>query len=140
MAERGLAYVRQSPVTSRQRELFRAREEAVRRYCRREPRRVIAAATSVPFNSICRLVTSYERCLQTHADRRMQSFRVLVPYERVKPYRRLTKIGPPGIAGKAGVSAQLLQRHPELDAMIVSELQAHRVLVTEGKMVWSSQD
>ena len=28
--------------------------------------------------------------------------------------------------------AQLLQRHPELEALIVDELQAHRVVVTEG--------
>ncbi len=52
-------------LTDSQRELLRAREEAVRRYCRREPLRAIAAATGVPFNSIRRL---YERCLQTHAD------------------------------------------------------------------------
>lgn len=116
-------------LTDRQRGLFRGREEAVRRYCRREPLRVIAAATGVPFNSIRRL---YERCLQAHVDGRIQGFRALVPYERVKPYRRLAKIRRPGSAGKAGVFAQLLQRHPELEALIVSELQAHRVVVTEG--------
>ena len=118
-----------SMLTDGERDVFRAREEAVRRYCRREPLRVIATGTGVPFNSIRRL---YERCLQTHADGRLQGFRALIPYERVKPYQRMATIGRLGSAGKAGVFAQLLQRHPELEALIVSELQAHRVVVTEG--------
>jgi putative transposase len=62
----------------------------------------------------------------------MQGFRALVPYERVRSYRHVVKIGRPGSAGKAGVFSQLLQRHPELEALIVSELRVHRVVVTEG--------
>lgn len=112
-----------------QQEIFRAREDAVRRYCRREPLRAIAAATGVPFNSVRRL---YERCLQTHTDGRAQGFRALIPYERVKSYQRLTKIARSGSAGKSGAFALLLQRHPELEALIVSELQAHRLVVREG--------
>lgn len=112
-----------------QQEIFRSREEAVRRYCRREPLRAIASTTGVTFNSVRRL---YERCLQTHADGRIQGFRALIPYERVKSYQRLAKIARPGSAGKSGAFAQLLLRHPELEALIVSELQAHRVVLSHG--------
>ena len=112
-----------------QQEIFRAREEAVRRYCRREPLRAIEAATGVNFGTVRRL---YERCLQTHADGRLQGFRALIPYERVKSYRRLAKIVRSGRAGKAGAFHHLLERHPELEALIVNELQAHHVVLREG--------
>lgn len=112
-----------------QQQVYRAREDAVRRYCRRESLRSIADATGVPFNSVRRL---YERCLQTHADGRAQGFRALIPYKRVKSYQRSAEIGRPGNAGKAGVFSQLLQRHPELEALIAGELREHQVAVRQA--------
>lgn len=116
-------------LTNSQQGIFRAREEAVRRYCRRESLQEIEAATGVSYSTVRRY---YLRCLQTHADGRMQGFRALVPYNRVKPYQRIAKTEWPGRAGKAGAFSQLLQRYPELEALIVSELQEHRVVVAEG--------
>lgn len=112
-----------------QQEIFRAREEAVRRYCRREPLRAIEMATGVKFTAVRRL---YERCLETHADGRPQGLRALIPYEHVKSYQRSAKIVRPGRAGKAGAFYQLLERHPELEALIVNELQAHHVVLRDG--------
>src|SRR5471030_525445 len=74
----------------------------------------------------------YERCLQTHADGRLQGLRALVPYEHVKSYRRSAKSVRSGPAGKAGAFQQLLERHPELEALIANELQAHHVVLREG--------
>lgn len=116
-------------LTSSEQEVFRAREEAVRRYCLRQSLHAIEAATGVSYSTVRR---HYLRCLEPHADGRIQGFRALIPYERVKPYRRLARIGRPGSAGKAGVFTQLLQRYPELEALIVSELQAHHVVLHEG--------
>lgn len=112
-----------------QQKIFRAREDAVRRYCRREPLRAIEAVTGIPYSSVRRL---YERCLQIHADGRLQGLRALIPFEHVKPYRRSAKVVRPGRAGKAGAFTLLLERHPELEALIVRELQAHHVVVREG--------
>lgn len=114
---------------SEQQSIFRAREEAVRRYCQRESLRAIEEVTGVPYNSIRRL---YDRCLQTHADGRLQGFRALIPFERVQSYRRTAKITRPGSAGKAGAFSLLLERHPELEALIVMELKAHHVVVRQG--------
>lgn len=112
-----------------QQKIFRAREEAVRLYCQRASLRAIEAATGVPFSSVRRL---YERCLQTHADGRLQGLRALVPYEHVKSYRRSATSVRSGPAGKAGAFQQLLERHPELEVLIVHELQAHHVVLRDG--------
>ena len=112
-----------------QQEIFRAREDAVQRYCRREPLRAIEAATGVPMSSVRRF---YERCLELHADGRVQGLRALIPFEHVKSYRRSAKIAQPGPAGMAGAFALLLERHPELETLIVSELREHRVVVRPG--------
>ena len=112
-----------------QKEIYRAREDAVRRYCRRESLRAIEVATGVNFGTVRRL---YKRCIEPHADGRLQGFRALVPYEHVKSYRRSTKIVRPGRAGKAGAFHLLLERHPELEALIAHELQAHHVVLREG--------
>jgi transposase InsO family protein len=118
------------PTLSRdQQRIFRAREEAVRLYCRRVPLRTIETATGVSFSTVRRL---YERCLQTHADGRLQGLRALVPYEHVKSYRRSATSVRSGPAGKAGAFQQLLERHPELEALIAHELQAHHVVLREG--------
>lgn len=109
--------------------IFRTREEATLRYCRRETLRSIEAATGVPFSAMRRL---YERCLQPHADGRLQGLRALIPYKRVKLYRRSAKVARAGGAGKAGAFQQLLDRHPELEALIVTELRAHHVVLKEG--------
>src|SRR5476651_2127506 len=116
-------------LSGEQQKIFRAREEAVRLYCRRAPLRSIEAATGVPFSSVRRM---YERCLQTHADGRLHGLRALVPYEHVKSYRRSAKSVRSGPAGKAGAFQQLLERHPELEALIANELQAHHVVLREG--------
>ena len=111
-----------------QQKVFRAREEAVRLYCQREPLRAIEAATGIPIGSIGRL---YKRCLEPHADGRVQGLRALIPFEHVKSYRRSARITRSGSAGKAGAFALLLERHPELEALIVSELRAHHVVVRQ---------
>lgn len=116
-------------LSTAQQTIFRAREDAVRRYCRREPLRAIEAATGVAFSSVRRL---YNRCLQMHADGRVQGFRALIPFERVKSYRRQAKITKPGRGGKAGAFALLLERHPQLEALIVDELREHHVVVRQG--------
>ena len=116
-------------LSTAQQTIFRAREDAVRRYCRREPLRAIEAATGVTFSSVRRL---YNRCLQMHPDGRVQGFRALIPFERVKCYRRQAKITKPGREGKAGAFALLLERHPQLEALIVDELREHRVIVRQG--------
>lgn len=95
-------------LSGEQQKIFRAREEAVRLYCRRISLRSIEAATGVPFSSVCRL---YERCLQPHADGRVQGLRALVPYEHVKAYRRSAKSVRSAPSGMAGAFQQLLQRH-----------------------------
>lgn len=61
-------------LASGQQKIFRAREEAVRRYCRRENLRAIEAATGVCASSIRRL---YQRCLEPHTDGRIQGLRAL---------------------------------------------------------------
>lgn len=61
----------------------------------------------------------------------MQGLRALIPFEHVKSYRRSARITRPGSAGKAGAFALLLERHPELEALIVSELRAHHVVVRQ---------
>lgn len=112
-----------------QQQIFRAREDAVQRYCRREPLRAIEAATGITYSSVRRL---YERCLQIHADGRLQGWRALIPFEHVKSYRRSAKIVRSGRGGKAGAFSLLLERYPELEALIVRELQDHQVIVREG--------
>jgi len=112
-----------------QQKIYRAREDAVRRYCRRESLRAIELATGVNFGTVRRL---YKRCIEPHADGRLQGFRALVPYEHVKSYRRSAKIVRPGRAGKAGAFQLLLEHHPELEALIAHELQAHHVVLREG--------
>jgi len=112
-----------------QQKIFRARAEAVRLYCGREPLRAIEAATGIPVSSVRRF---YERCLAPHADGRVQGWRALIPFEHVKPYWRSAKIAQPGRAGKAGAFALLLERYPELEALIVNELRAHHVVVRQG--------
>lgn len=112
-----------------QQAIFRAREDAVCRYCRREHLLEIQKATGVSYSTVRRY---YERCLEPHADGRLQGFRALIPYERVKSYQRLAKFTRPGSAGKSGAFAHLLLRHPELEALIVSDLHAHRIVVQQG--------
>lgn len=114
---------------SEQQRIFRAREEAVRLYCRREPLRAIEAATGISIGSVRRF---YNRCLEPHADGRVQGLRALIPFEHVKSYRRSAKLARAGRAGKAGAFALLLERYPELEALIVGELRAHHVVVRQG--------
>lgn len=113
-----------------QQTIFQARAEAVRRYCRREHLRNIETATGVSYSTVRRF---YLRCLEPHPDGRMQGFRALIPFERIKAYQRLSKIACSGSAGKAGAFAQLLQRHPELESLIACELTAHRIVVSQGR-------
>ncbi|MFX6036207.1 hypothetical protein ABTE74_22730, partial [Acinetobacter baumannii] len=69
--------------------------------------------TSFSDKQVYRLIS--ERCLQAHPDGRPYGWRGLVPWLRVRPYRRRTKIRVDRFGGgAAGALQATLDAHPEL--------------------------
>lgn len=109
-----------------QQDLYRRRETAITRYAAKESTKDIALATGIPATELPRLA---RRCLRVHPDGRLFGFRGLVPYLRVARYERLKPVEGVEASGRAGAFTQLLERHPALEALILKELKARRVLV-----------
>lgn len=73
-------------LSAERRALYRRRERAIRLYLNGATDRQIQAACSLGRVQTYRLLT--ERCLKTHPDGRVNGWRGLLPYTRVKSYER----------------------------------------------------
>lgn len=73
-----------------QQERYFARKYAVTLYLRGASYETLAKSTSLSGNQIYRLIS--ERCLAIHPDGREYGWRGLVPYARIRPYRRTKKV------------------------------------------------
>jgi putative transposase len=103
---------------------YLCREEALRRYLSGDALDDIEERTGVARQQLYNLL---RRCLLKHEDGRINGFRGLLLYERVKAYDRRGTVRPgqerrPG--GAAGAMNQLLQRHPALLSSIRTELKS----------------
>ncbi|AWV02739.1 hypothetical protein DM992_25545 [Burkholderia sp. JP2-270] len=97
---------------SRQARYF-ARKKAVELYLEGATSESIEQATSLGAKQAYRLIN--ERCLETHEDGREYGWRGLIPYERVRPYRRTKRIRVDNYGGgAAGAMQVVLDAHPEL--------------------------
>ena len=70
--------------------LYLARKQAVSLYLSGAPGRTIEQLTSLGAKQAYRLIR--ERCLEVHPDGRPCGWRELLPWFRIKPYRRRKKI------------------------------------------------
>lgn len=91
---------------------YRLREDAINAYFRGEPLSAIEERLGVKRATISWFVN---RCISPHTDGRVQGFRGLIPYSRVKDYVR---VKPPKAqsdhGGLVGAFHQLLARYPSL--------------------------
>ncbi|MCW3503605.1 hypothetical protein [Burkholderia cenocepacia] len=95
--------------------LYFARKRAVEMYLSNASSESIKRATSLSAKHAYRLIS--ERCLETHQDGRAFGWRGLVPYERIRPYRRIHRIRVNNYGGgAAGAMQTLLDANPELRA------------------------
>ncbi|RQU58758.1 hypothetical protein [Burkholderia cenocepacia] len=101
--------------------LFFARKKAVELYLANASPEVIKRTTSLSAKQAYRLIS--ERCLETHADGREFGWRGLVPYERIRPYRRIRRIRVNDYGGGAvGALQTVLDAHPKLKAAFDSRI------------------
>lgn len=94
----------------------------------------IARRTGVHREQLFRLM---ERCLRTHEDGRIQGFRGLLPYKRLKEYERSAKVAatkPRGRGGSAGALGQLLNRLPALRTWLKRQAQERNKPLREGEV------
>ncbi len=100
-------------MTDSRRSLYFARKRAVEMYLSNASSESIKRATSLSAKQAYRLIS--ERCLETHQDGRTFGWRGLIPYERIRPYRRIHRIRINNYGGgAAGALQTLLDAHPEL--------------------------
>ncbi|WP_254615010.1 hypothetical protein [Burkholderia pyrrocinia] len=102
-------------MTDSRRALYFARKRAVEMYLSNASSESIKQATALSAKQAYRLIS--ERCLETHEDGREFGWRGLIPYERMKPYRRIHRIRVDNYGGGAvGALQTLLDAHPEIRA------------------------
>ncbi|WP_082716579.1 MULTISPECIES: hypothetical protein [Burkholderia] len=106
---------------SAQRELYFARKRAISLYLSGASENTIKQATSLGAKQAYRLIR--ERCLETHPDGRPYGWRGIVPWLRLKPYRRRTKVQIDRFgSGGAGALQTLLDCHPDLQQAFESRI------------------
>lgn len=115
------------------RALYFARKLAVELYLSGATTCVLKQQTSLGAKQAYRLIR--ERCLETHPDGRPYGWRGLVPWFRVKPYRRRVKIEVDQFGkGAVGAMQALLDCHPDLreafDARIRAGVSGKRLVET----------
>lgn len=89
------------------------RKQAVRLYLSGARADAIKQAAGLTAKQAYRLIR--ERCLEIHRDGRPYGWRGLLPYYRIKPYKRQKKIHVDQFgAGAAGAMQTVLDKHPEL--------------------------
>ncbi|WP_350357453.1 hypothetical protein [Paraburkholderia fungorum] len=114
--------------------LYLARKQAVSLYLSGAPADNIRRLTTLGAKQAYRLIR--ERCLETHPDGRPYGWRGLVPWLRIKPYRRSRKIHVDQFgSGAAGAMQALLDCQPELrqafDARIFASGSGKRLVETK---------
>lgn len=93
--------------------LYFARKSAVTLFLQGFPAEHVKRITSLSAKQAYRLVR--ERCLEIHSDGQPYGWRGLIPYLRIHPYKRRTKIQIDRFgSGGAGAMETLLDTHPEL--------------------------
>ena len=103
------------------------RTQAVHQYAQRVPIGDIERATGIPRVQLYRMIT---RCLSVHPDGRIRGFRGLIPYSRVRPYRRTKPVAPTTRvrkSGSSGAMTALLERFESLRDFVKRELSLHNV-------------
>lgn len=100
-------------MTDSRRARYFARKEAVELYLEGAKPELIKQITSLSAKQAYRLVS--ERCLEVHADGREYGWRGLIPYGRMRPYRRIRRIRVDNYGGgAAGAMQVVLDAHPDL--------------------------
>ncbi|WP_230960246.1 hypothetical protein [Burkholderia territorii] len=100
-------------MTDSRRALYFARKRAVELYLSNASPEAIKRATSLSAKQAYRLIS--ERCLETHEDGREYGWRGLIPYGRMRPYRRIRRIRVNEYGGGAvGALQAVFDAHPEL--------------------------
>jgi hypothetical protein len=98
------------------RHLYLQREQAVHAYFNGERLALIERRFGVRRNSVNWLV---DRCIAPHADGRIQGFRGLIPFARVKTYERSKPAQARSLhGGLAGAFGQLLEQFPNIAGII----------------------
>lgn len=103
-----------SAIEPERRAAFLARVEALRLYVEAAdvPLTEINARTGVNRGSLARM---FARCVERHPDGRIHGFRALVPFKRLRPYKRTAPVLFSTAASNAsGAFSQLLARYPSL--------------------------
>lgn len=96
-----------------QRALYFARKAAVTLYLQGTQAEEIKQKTGLGEKQAYRLIR--ERCLATHADGQPYGWRALIPYVRIQPYKRRTKIQIDSFGnGGAGAMETLLDTYPDV--------------------------
>ncbi|WP_080487072.1 hypothetical protein [Burkholderia ubonensis] len=116
------------------RALYLARKRAVSLYLAGAAPQTIRQLTSLGAKQAYRLIR--ERCLETHPDGQPYGWRGLVPWYRIRPYQRRTKIRVDQFgSGAAGALQTLLNAHPDLrrafDARICAGGSSKRLVETQ---------
>ncbi|AKJ29432.1 hypothetical protein [Caldimonas brevitalea] len=121
------------------RDNYRRREEAVRLFVQERdlPLQEIFQRTGVQRAQLYRMIA---RCLAVDSEGRLQGFRGLVPYKRLKAYERTAKVAPAAPrsrgGGAVGGFTGLLKRHPSLEAWLIQEARArHQALSGDAREV-----
>jgi len=105
------------------RSLYFSRKQAVELFLAGAAKEVIEQSTSLGAKHAYRLIR--ERCLETHPDGRPYGWRGLVPYLRIKPYKRNKRIRVDQFGGgAAGAMESLLDRHPDLRVAFDARIRA----------------
>lgn len=95
------------------RALYFARKQAVLLFLAGATSEIIERQTSIGARNVYRLIR--ERCLETHSDGRPYGWRGLLPYFRIQPYTRRTKIRVDSFGyGAVGAMQTVLDHHPDL--------------------------
>jgi putative transposase len=109
-----------------ERALYTARSKAIALYAAGESFQSITQHTGVQPMTVYRCLA---RASALHHDGRPWGYRALLPYRRVAPYERLSpaKLLKETKAGNSGSFAQLLARHPALEAFLQQQVRAGAV-------------
>lgn len=98
------------------REQYHRRENAIRAYLAGESLADIERRLGIARRMLLRLL---DRCIALHPDGRIQGFRGLIPYARVKEYMRIKSVEScHERGGYVGAFGQLLARYPHLNGII----------------------